>query len=115
MDEYRAGALGVVGARDTLKALMNGQAYELVIASDPSQLQDDTLAASEGEEERVEAMPAAQYATGAAAATAESSKIALAESLVQRARQTAAAITFIEDSAPLAGVGGVGALLRFRL
>jgi peptide chain release factor subunit 1 len=35
--------------------------------------------------------------------------------LVLQARQTAASVRFIEDAALLASVGGVGALLRFRL
>jgi peptide subunit release factor 1 (eRF1) len=34
--------------------------------------------------------------------------------LVTRARQTGARVTFIEDPALLSGVGGVGALLRYR-
>jgi peptide subunit release factor 1 (eRF1) len=39
----------------------------------------------------------------------------LADELVTRARQTAARIRFIEDEHLLADVGGVGALLRFRV
>ena len=37
------------------------------------------------------------------------------DELVTLARQTSARITFIEDPAFLADVGGVGALLRFRI
>jgi peptide subunit release factor 1 (eRF1) len=39
----------------------------------------------------------------------------VADQLVTLARQTAARIRFIEDPALLAEVGGVGALLRFRI
>ena len=39
----------------------------------------------------------------------------IADELVAKARQTAAKITFIEDASLLADVGGVGALLRFKL
>ena len=35
--------------------------------------------------------------------------------LLTRAHQTAARIRFIEDDNLLAGIGGVGALLRFRI
>jgi len=39
----------------------------------------------------------------------------LADELVARARQTGARVTFIGDPALLAGVDGVGALLRYRI
>jgi len=39
----------------------------------------------------------------------------LSDELVTRAQQTGARIRFIEDAALLAGIGGVGALLRFRI
>ena len=39
----------------------------------------------------------------------------LSDELITRAQQTAARITFIEDASLLADVGGVGALLRFRI
>jgi len=35
--------------------------------------------------------------------------------LIVKARQTAAKIRFIEDASLLAGIGGAGALLRFKL
>ena len=38
-----------------------------------------------------------------------------ADLLVTRARNTGARVTFIEDSALLADIGGVGALLRYQL
>ena len=36
------------------------------------------------------------------------------DELVTKARQTAAKIRIVQDPAVLAGVGGVGALLRFK-
>jgi peptide subunit release factor 1 (eRF1) len=41
--------------------------------------------------------------------------VAQANELVTRAQQSAARIRFIEDAELLADVGGVGALLRFRI
>ena len=38
-----------------------------------------------------------------------------ADLIVAHARQTGAGVTFVEDAALLADVGGVGALLRYRL
>ena len=42
-------------------------------------------------------------------------RLKLSDELVTRAQQTAARIRFIEDASLLADVGGVGALLRFRI
>ena len=39
----------------------------------------------------------------------------IANELVVKARQTAAKIRFIEETALMDGVGGVGAFLRFKL
>ena len=39
----------------------------------------------------------------------------LSDELITRAQQTAARVRFIEDASLLADVGGVGALLRFRI
>ena len=41
--------------------------------------------------------------------------VKIPDALVTRAKQTNAHIKFIEDPALLANVGGVGALLRYRL
>jgi peptide chain release factor subunit 1 len=87
LDAYRAGGLGVVGVAATLAALGNGQIHELIIAADPAHLRSGD---------------------GRSAA-------AVADELVAKARQTDARVTFIEDPALLADVGGVGGLLRFRV
>jgi peptide subunit release factor 1 (eRF1) len=49
------------------------------------------------------------------AAQADPEVVRLSDELVTRARQTAARITFVEDASLLDGVGGVAALLRFRI
>ncbi|PYQ40250.1 MAG: hypothetical protein DMF77_18925 [Acidobacteria bacterium] len=90
MDEFRAGGLGVVGVRDTALAIEMGQVDELLIAADPSVVRDNDLAD-------------------------EASTAATAEDLVAHARRTDSKVTFIEESGLLAEVGGVGALLRFRV
>jgi peptide subunit release factor 1 (eRF1) len=41
--------------------------------------------------------------------------VMIADELVTRARRTRARMRFIEDTSLLADVGGVGALLRYRL
>jgi peptide chain release factor subunit 1 len=89
--EYRAGGLVAAGLRDTLKALEIGQVDELLVNATAREIRDD----QEGEEESV-----ATFTT---------------DELVTRARQTGANIRFIEDPALLAGIGGVGALLRYRI
>lgn len=93
MDDYRANGLAVVGARDTLAALEKGQVDELLISATARDVRpaDDSAEASDDE-----------------AATRR------ANDFVTRARQTAAAVTFIEESRLLADVGGVGARLRYR-
>ncbi len=93
---YRSDGLGVVGVEPTLRALELGQVDELIIAAQP-----DTIDAAAPTEE----------AAAAERPTAERT----ADELVAKARQTAATIRFIEDPALLAGVGGVGAFLRFKL
>ena len=53
--------------------------------------------------------------TSAPQGTADEARLKLSDELVTRAQQTAARIRFIEDDNLLAGIGGVGALLRFRI
>lgn len=89
-EEFRAGGLGVVGVRDTRRALEMGQVDELLIAADPSALRDDD---------------AAEGSRGARDA----------EELVEAARRTGAKVTFVEQTDLLGDVGGVGAFLRFRV
>lgn len=84
LDQYRAGQLGVAGAKDTLEALERGQVDRLLITASPDKV------AAEGDDDT----------TGR---------------LVALARQTSAEVSFIEDASLLAEVGGVGAILRYRV
>jgi peptide subunit release factor 1 (eRF1) len=56
-----------------------------------------------------------QVETSAPEAAIDAGRATLADELVTRAEQTGATIRFIEDRDLLAEIGGVGALLRFRL
>ena len=96
-DAYRGGGLGVVGPEATAQALEMGQVEELLIAGTPDLLN----------------VPGAQPDNEPAAEP--SARERTADELVTKARQTAARITIVQDASLLASVGGVGALLRFKL
>jgi peptide chain release factor subunit 1 len=109
---YRAGGLGVAGPEATLDALVKGQVEELLISAslrDIRQPHASTSANDTGVQTEVE------VATAGEPAQAEPDVVRLSDELVTRARQTAARITFVEDASLLADVGGVAALLRFRI
>jgi peptide subunit release factor 1 (eRF1) len=107
LDEFRSGGLAVVGAHDTLAALANGQVDELVISA--------TLENLQAEEEEVAALLTARAPDGETNSSTTSPAVIVADELVIRARQISAQVTFIENPALLAEVGGVGARLRYRL
>jgi peptide subunit release factor 1 (eRF1) len=86
---YRAGGLAVVGPEPARRALENGQVDELIVSA--------ALVQPEG--------------TGADGID----QVLRADDLVAKARQTDAAVTFIEDPALLEPVGGVGATLRYMV
>jgi peptide subunit release factor 1 (eRF1) len=98
-DAYRSSGLGVVGPDATRTALEMGQVDELLITGTP-----DLIDAGQAD--------SAAPAGDAAQQTAEER---LADELIAKARQTAARITIVQDGSLLAAVGGVGALLRFKL
>jgi peptide chain release factor subunit 1 len=102
LSAWRARGLGTAGVTGTKSALEKGQVEELLITATPAAI----------------AAPAAS-ASAATGETADSAapdhRKAVADELVTMARQTSARITFIEDPALLQEVGGVGALLRFRI
>jgi peptide chain release factor subunit 1 len=94
---YRAGGLAVVGVEQTRRALDLGQVDELVIAAAPETI--DPGAVSGGGRHQGEPSPEERAA----------------DRLIAKARQTSARIRFIEDASLLAAVGGVGALLRYKV
>ena len=104
IDETAADGRAVVGAEATLYALTAGQVEELIIAARP-----DVLGLPQSVSPDSGAL-----AVDSTAPQADIKRLKLAGELVARAQQNAARIRFIEDSATLARVGGVGAILRFR-
>lgn len=103
LDEYRAGGLAVVGFSDSARALEQGQVDELLLSASTRAINTD-----DGSFDGA-VIPTEQTAANYA------SHLHAADLLVARARNTGAQVTFIEDPALLADVGGVGALLRYQL
>jgi peptide subunit release factor 1 (eRF1) len=104
IDLSAANGRAVVGADATLYGLTAGQVEELIIAARP-----DVLRLPRG------LSPDSKGLTvDSTAPQADAKQLELAGELVARAQQNAARIRFIEDSALLGTVGGVGAILRFR-
>jgi peptide subunit release factor 1 (eRF1) len=108
LDAWRAGGLAVAGPADTLEALQLGQVEELLVSSRPQQIAMETSRQVE-----LTAGPVDVSTTEAAASDPE--RLVIADELVTRAEQTGARVRFIEDPTLREPVGGVGALLRFRL
>jgi peptide subunit release factor 1 (eRF1) len=108
LDAWRANGLGVAGPEDTLKALEMGQVEELLIGATPAVLRRTTTLPAD-------AAPGPVDVDTSAPQEVDPDRLKLADDLVTRAQQTAARIRFIEDGDLLSEVGGVGALLRFRL
>jgi peptide chain release factor subunit 1 len=103
LNSYRAGALGVVGVRQTMIALMNGQVDELLITGSVETIHPEPDETGE------------LAAYNDPAAERLSSGPQSVETLVAQARKTGARVTFIENPKLLADVGGLGALLRYRM
>ena len=102
LDDYRAGGLAVVGFRDTARALKQGQVDELLLSASAREILDDAGIFGEA------VIPTDRSVSSGAP------HLLAADLLVTRARNTGARVTFIEDSALLADIGGVGALLRYQ-
>jgi peptide subunit release factor 1 (eRF1) len=110
LDAWRAGGLGVVGPEDTLLALSMGQVEELLIVATPEVLR------------RAKSLPPGLVTSGpvevdtsAPRTDGDTDRMKLADELVTKAQQTSARIRFIENADLLADVGGVGAILRFKI
>jgi peptide chain release factor subunit 1 len=119
-DEYRAGGLGVVGARATLAALTMGQVDELLISASLEQIDYDEREIEEqldaGTQLALEAVSLQPEEAEADTQAGEETRTAIiADEFVTKARQTSAKVTFIEDASLLATVGGVGAMLRYKI
>ena len=107
MDAWRSGGLGVAGPEATLSAFQLGQVEELIITGSPETLKP------------VQNLPPdaapGDVQVDTSGGSIDEKRLKLSDELVTRAQQTAARIRFIEDASLLAEVGGVGALLRFRI
>lgn len=108
-DAWKSGGLGVAGPEATLSALQLGQVEELIITASPQTLKSvQTLPE--------DAAPGDVHAnTSNPGGAGDEGQLKLSDELVTRAQQTGARVRFIEDASLLADVGGVGALLRFRI
>jgi peptide subunit release factor 1 (eRF1) len=107
LETFRARGLAVVGPESTLEALTNGQVDELLLSKMLEKTNQEPVA--------VDAVVAPEIPDSTGGTESEEPReVSLPDLLVTKAKQTGAAITFIEDSAPLESVGGVGAFLRWR-
>jgi peptide chain release factor subunit 1 len=109
LDAWRSSGLGVVGPDETIDALSKQQVEELLITATPDLLQRAQHLPAELRPGDVTAVDTS------AAGTVDGDRLKLADDLVTRAQQQSARIRFIEDPALLAEVGGVGAILRFKI
>jgi peptide chain release factor subunit 1 len=106
---WRAGGLAVVGPEDTLEALQMGQVEELIITARPTAVR------------RPQSVPPGttpgpvDVDTSAPNAQVDTDSMKIADELVTKAQATSARIRFIENEDLLSDVGGVGALLRFKI
>ena len=107
LDEWHSGGLGVAGPEATLKAFQLGQVDELIITGSVESLKPV--------QKLPDAAPADMQAETSAATGIDEARLKLSAELIKLAQQTAARIRFIEDASLLQEVGGVGALLRFRV
>lgn len=108
-DAWNAGGLAVAGPEATLQALQQGQVEELLITATPELLRRAKTLTSDVTPAPVD------IDTSAPAPGVEADRHRLADHFVVHAHMTSARIRFVEDPALLADVGGVGALLRFRV
>jgi peptide subunit release factor 1 (eRF1) len=108
MDAWQSGGLGVAGPEATLSAFQLGQVDELIITGSPESLKPVQKLPED-------AAPGSVQVASSNPNTPDEARLKLSDELVTRAQQTAARIRFIEDATLLADIGGVGALLRFRI
>jgi peptide subunit release factor 1 (eRF1) len=109
LSAWRSGGLGVAGPEATMSALQLGQVDELIITASADRLKPVQRLPEDAAPGPVGAD------TSAPQGPADEARLKLSDELVTRAQQTAARIRFIENADLLAEIGGVGALLRFRV
>src|SRR5436190_9092949 len=103
MNEYRADDLGVAGVAETLAALSNGQAEEMLITKSAGDLKYDEAEVTNVLKTYGDTPAKLDHRT-------------IADELIRRATELSSArVTFIEDSSLLESVGGVGAFIRYRV
>ena len=103
MNEYRADDLGVAGVAETLAALSNGQAEEMLITKSAGDLKYDEAEVTNVLKTYGDIPAKLDHRT-------------IADELIRRATELSSArVTFIEDSSLLESVGGVGAFIRYRV
>ena len=108
LDEWQGNGLGVAGPEATLRAFELGQVDELIITGSVESLKPV--------QKLPDAAPAEMQADTSAPETGiDEARLKLSAELIKLAQQTSARIRFIEDASLLEDVGGVGALLRFRV
>jgi len=105
LGQFRGDNLAVAGVPDTLAALSNGQVEEMLLVASADGLKYD--------EEEVRKV---LKVYGADDIPETLDQRAVADELIRRANQLSSAkVTFVEDTTRLEQVGGVGALLRYRI
>ena len=106
---WHAGGLCVVGPENTMTALAMGQVEELLITATPDRLRRVRIAPA------LVAPGPVEIDTSNPNPSIDTERHKLADELVTKAQQTSARIRFIEDPQLLEDVGGVGAILRFKI
>jgi peptide subunit release factor 1 (eRF1) len=110
LDTYESGGSAIVGVGRTLNGLALGQVEELLISAALEEIRV-------GEEAKQGFSSGLKGIAASAGNTNGDGKLSpetIVDTLISLARSTDAAITFIEDSALLSDIGGVGAFLRYR-
>lgn len=106
-DDYRAGGLAVVTWKDTVEAIERGQVDELLLTASAREIRTDV--------QEIDDAAVNRYSSDTPPDSCTEPRLMPADLLVTLARQTGARVTFIEDTALLSSVGGVGAMLRYRI
>lgn len=103
-NEYGSGGLAAADPREISHALSQGRVNELLLSSPPERIKIGV-----GERGRLQS----RYLTSSRSPATKGVE-AFADDLIGQARRTGAAVTFIEDPALLASIGGIGAFLRYK-